>query len=472
MVGQRSATWSASSARGGDPSRTALEPRAARALPRPHRAAERRRSTRSSRSTSTAPGPRPTRADDDAARGDGVGPLHGLPITIKDAIEVEGIRSTGGAIELTDHVPAADAPAVARLKDAGRDRVRQDQRAALVGRPPDLQRDLRHDEQPVGRRPRRRAARRAARPPRSPRGFTSFELGTDIGGSVRIPSHCCGVFGLKPSYGVVPQRGYLDHVGGGTTDADINVFGPIARSADDLDLPARRARRRPSPSAPSPGGSSCPRRDVAVARRTSASACGSTTRRARSTASTARMLAPRGRRARRRRRQGRGRAPAGRLRRAGDLFNQMIVRRDLAEPAPTTRSPRSRAGSHLAWLRARAGTGARSRRVWAEWFEQYDVLLCPVLAVAGVPARPGRRLLQPHDRGQRRAASASSAPSPGPGSSASSACRRRSRRSAAPPPGSRSACRSWRRTSATAGRFGPPGLVGEVTGGYEVPPGF
>ncbi len=67
-------------------------------------------------------------------------------------------------------------------------------------------------------------------------GFTSFELGTDIGGSVRIPSHCCGVFGLKPSFGVVSQRGYLDHVGGGTTDADINVFGPIARSAEDLGL--------------------------------------------------------------------------------------------------------------------------------------------------------------------------------------------------------------------------------------------
>ena len=58
-------------------------------------------------------------------------------------------------------------------------------------------------------------------------GLTAFELGTDIGGSVRIPSHCCGTFGLKPSYGVVPQRGYLDSVGGGTTDADINVFGPM-----------------------------------------------------------------------------------------------------------------------------------------------------------------------------------------------------------------------------------------------------
>src|SRR3954470_10689880 len=58
-------------------------------------------------------------ADDALARGDDVGPLHGLPITIKDAIETEGIRSTGGAIELADHVPAADAPAVARLREPG-----------------------------------------------------------------------------------------------------------------------------------------------------------------------------------------------------------------------------------------------------------------------------------------------------------------------------------------------------------------
>src|SRR5437773_128868 len=59
------------------------------------------------------------RADEAVARGDATGPLHGLPVTIKDAIETEGIRSTGGAVELTDHVPAADAPAVARLKAAG-----------------------------------------------------------------------------------------------------------------------------------------------------------------------------------------------------------------------------------------------------------------------------------------------------------------------------------------------------------------
>ena len=122
-------------------------------------------------------------------------------------------------------------------------------------------------------------------------GFTSFELGTDIGGSVRIPSHCCGMFGLKPSYGVVPQRGYLDSVGGGTTDADINVFGPMARSADDLDLllsvlagpePARQAARGARAAAAprsrrSPGA---------------ASACGSTTRRCRPTRRCSTCCAP------------------------------------------------------------------------------------------------------------------------------------------------------------------------------------
>src|SRR5690349_1505645 len=174
-------------------------------------------------------------ADERTARGDALGPLHGLPVTIKDAIETEGIRSTGGAVELTDHVPTDDAPAVARLKDAG---------AIVFGKTnaPRWSGDIEtfnelfggssnpwNVDHITGGSSGGSAAAVAA-------GFTSFELGTDIGGSVRIPSHCCGVFGLKPSFGVVPQRGYLDQVGGGTTDADVNVFGPIARSADDLDL--------------------------------------------------------------------------------------------------------------------------------------------------------------------------------------------------------------------------------------------
>jgi amidase len=174
-------------------------------------------------------------ADEARTMGGVGGPLHGLPVTIKDAIETEGIRSTGGAKELADHVPRHDAPAVARLKAAG---------AIVFGKTncPTWSADVEtHNElfgatsnpwdtsRTTGGSSGGAAAAVAA-------GFTSFELGTDIGGSVRIPSHCCGVFGLKPTWGVVSQRGYLDHPAGGTIDVDINVFGPIARSIDDIDL--------------------------------------------------------------------------------------------------------------------------------------------------------------------------------------------------------------------------------------------
>src|SRR5262245_58996986 len=174
-------------------------------------------------------------ADEAHTMGANLGPLHGLPVTIKDAIETEGIRSTGGAKELADHVPKHDAPAVARLKAAGAivfgktncplwsgDVETHNELFGHTSNPWDLART-------TGGSSGGAAAAVAA-------GFTSFELGTDIGGSVRIPSHCCGVYGLKPTWGVVSQRGYLDHPTGGTIDVDINVFGPIARSADDLDL--------------------------------------------------------------------------------------------------------------------------------------------------------------------------------------------------------------------------------------------
>src|SRR5262249_38977512 len=159
------------------------------------------------------------------ARGAFDGALHGLPVTIKDAIATAGIRSTGGATELTDHVPENDAPSVTRLKAAG---------AIVFGKTnlPRWSGDLQSYNDIFGttnnpwdttRVPGGSSGGAAAA---VATGLTSFELGTDIGGSVRIPSHFCGVFGLKPSYGVVSQRGYLDHVGGGHIDADINVFGP------------------------------------------------------------------------------------------------------------------------------------------------------------------------------------------------------------------------------------------------------
>lgn len=174
-------------------------------------------------------------ADAATAAGEPLGPLHGLPLTIKDAITTEGIRSTGGATELEDHVPDRDAPVVERVKASGAivfgktnlPRWSGDVQAyntmfGTTNNPWDLERT------PGGSSGGASAAVAA--------GLTSFEIGTDIGGSVRIPSHFAGVCGHKPSWGIVPQRGYLDRPVGGTTEADVNVFGPIARSVDDLEL--------------------------------------------------------------------------------------------------------------------------------------------------------------------------------------------------------------------------------------------
>ncbi len=182
------------------------------------------------------------RAADDAAAVDGrraageeVGPLAGLPMTIKDALLTAGIRSTGGATELEGNVPLLDAPAVARLRDAGAnvfgktnlprwsgDVQTYNEMFGTTNNPWDLTRS------PGGSSGGAATAVAA--------GMTPFELGTDIGGSVRIPASNCGIYGHKPSFGVISTLGYLDHPGGGETQSDVNVFGPLARSIDDLEM--------------------------------------------------------------------------------------------------------------------------------------------------------------------------------------------------------------------------------------------
>lgn len=174
-------------------------------------------------------------ADDALVGGGELGPIHGLPITVKDALETAGMRSTGGATELRDHVPTTDAPAVARLKAAGAivfaktnvpkwsaDSQTYNELFGVTRNPWDVSRS------PGGS---------SGGPAVSVAcGFTAFEIGTDIGGSIRMPAHFTGICGHKPSFGIVPSQGYLDHVGGGLTEADINVVGPLARSVSDLGL--------------------------------------------------------------------------------------------------------------------------------------------------------------------------------------------------------------------------------------------
>jgi amidase len=318
-------------------------------------------------------------ADAAVARGDELGPLHGLPITVKDAIETEGIRSTGGARELVDHVPTSDAPAVARLKGAG---------AIVFGKTnlPRWSADIQtyNDIFGVTRNPwaldRTVGGSSGGAAAAVASGFTSFELGTDIGGSVRIPSHCCGVFGLKPSFGVIPQRGYLDHVGGGTTDADINVFGPIARSATDLDLllgvlagpePERAAAWRLELPA-------CEARELSDLRigtwfdHSSAPVDAEYGALLRATAD---RLAAAGARVD-------DRHPPVDFDTQQDVFSRMIV----AAVSPSFDDERAEvmSGSHRAWLRAEEER-ATLRARWAEWFTAFDLLLLPVSTVPAFP---------------------------------------------------------------------------------------
>jgi amidase len=174
-------------------------------------------------------------ADEATARGEAWGPLHGVSITIKDAIATAGIRSTGGSPNLLDHIPQADAEVVAAVKRAGAivfgktnvplwsgDFQTFNEMFGTTNNPWDLTRV------PGGSSGGAAAAVAC--------GMTSFEIGTDIGGSVRVPSAFCGVFGHKPSFGVIPTLGYLDEPNGGVTESDVNVFGPITRSAEDLAL--------------------------------------------------------------------------------------------------------------------------------------------------------------------------------------------------------------------------------------------
>ncbi|QUD88638.1 amidase [Phenylobacterium montanum] len=162
-------------------------------------------------------------------------PLLGLPMTVKDVFETEGLRTTCGMVALKDHVPTQDAEAVRRLKDAGAivfgktnvPEAASDHQTsnAVYG----LTRNPHDRERTPGGSSGGAAAALAA-------GLTPLELGSDIGGSIRIPAHFCGVYGHKASFGVIPMRGHIPPGPGMLAPGDLGVAGPMARSAGDLEL--------------------------------------------------------------------------------------------------------------------------------------------------------------------------------------------------------------------------------------------
>jgi amidase len=156
-------------------------------------------------------------------------------MTIKDSFSTAGMRTTSGAPELSDHVPDEDAWPVAALRRAG---------AVIFGKTnlPIYAGDMQsynevfgtttnpwdHDRTPGGSSG-GSAAALAAR-------LTPLELGSDIGGSIRLPAHMSGVYGHKPSFGIVPAHGQIPGPPGTLTQADLAVAGPMARDADDLEM--------------------------------------------------------------------------------------------------------------------------------------------------------------------------------------------------------------------------------------------
>lgn len=174
-------------------------------------------------------------ADDARGRGENWGPLHGIPITIKDSYEVTGMPTTSGAPLLQAHYAAQNADAVQKLVDAGAivfgktnlpifagDWQSYNDVYGTTNNPWDLTRT------PGGSSGGAAAALAA--------GFTPLELGSDIGGSIRTPAHYCGVYGHKPTHGIVSLRGHIPGPPGTLGDSDLSVAGPMARSAEDLAL--------------------------------------------------------------------------------------------------------------------------------------------------------------------------------------------------------------------------------------------
>ena len=172
-------------------------------------------------------------ADRALAKGQVWGPLHGVPMTIKESYDVAGLPTTWGVPALRGNVATKNAVVVDRVLAAGvvlfgktnvplylADWQSFNAIYGTTNNPWDLARA------PGGSSGGAAAALAA--------GLTALEAGSDIGSSIRNPAHFCGVFGHKPTWGIVPRHGQA--LPGQVAPVDIDVVGPLARSADDLSL--------------------------------------------------------------------------------------------------------------------------------------------------------------------------------------------------------------------------------------------
>ena len=171
--------------------------------------------------------------DEARAAGESLGPLAGVPMTVKDSFSTQDMVTTSGSPDLADYMATEDAAPVAAVRRAGAvvfgktnlplwasDLQSYNEVYGTTNNPYDLERT------PGGSSGGAAAALAC--------GFTPFEIGSDIGGSIRIPSHMTGIAGHKPSFGIVPAHGQIPGPPGTFSQADIAVAGPMARTVADL----------------------------------------------------------------------------------------------------------------------------------------------------------------------------------------------------------------------------------------------
>jgi amidase len=173
--------------------------------------------------------------DDQRVKGEHRGVLAGLPMTIKDTLDVDGLPASSGLAALRKKTSVPDAAVVARVRQEGAviwgktnvpvmaaDWQSYNALYGTTSNPWDVSRTC-------GGSSGGAAAALAT-------GVTALEIGSDIGGSLRVPASFCGVYSHKPTWGLVSQRGHIPPARGTYANRDLNVIGPMARSARDLRL--------------------------------------------------------------------------------------------------------------------------------------------------------------------------------------------------------------------------------------------
>ncbi len=175
-------------------------------------------------------------ADADAAlaRGESKGVLHGVPFTLKDSIDTEGVITTGGTLGRSEYVPEQDATVAARLRAAGGILLGKTNtpELTLAGETNNLVYGQTNNPFDVSRTTGGSSGGAGAI---VCCGGAAFDIGSDTGGSVRYPAHFCGIAGIKPNSGRVPRTGHIVPHSMGAVDS-LTQNGPMARYVEDLAL--------------------------------------------------------------------------------------------------------------------------------------------------------------------------------------------------------------------------------------------